>query len=77
MGHIEENVENVPVFRMIERKAFEDARSALTKKRRTSLVNFINACCWDRISDANMFKRIYDDCEKHIEFIDGMLETMK
>lgn len=77
MGHVEENVENVPVFRMIERKAFEDARSALTKKRRTSLVNFINACYWDRISDANMFKRIYDDCEKHIEFIDEMLETMK
>jgi hypothetical protein len=65
-----------PVFYEIDLKALEEASDALTKKGKNALVNFINACCQGKVDEANTFRRIYDDCEKHINFINEIMEKL-
>ena len=65
-----------PVFYEIDLKALEEASDALTKKGKNALVNFINACCQGKVDEANTFRRIYDDCEKHLNFINEIMEKL-
>jgi len=77
MEQIKENKPLFPVFYEINREALEEAKASLVKKGKNSLVNFINACCQGKVSEANTFKKMYDDCEENINFIDVILEMMK
>lgn len=66
-----------PVFHELNREALEEASNALTKKGRNALMNFINACCQGKIADANEFKRVYNDCEEHLNFIETIMEKIE
>ena len=66
-----------PVFYDINREALEEARQTLEKKGKNALMNFINACSRGKIDEANAFKRIYDCCERHVEFIETILEKIE
>jgi bacterioferritin (cytochrome b1) len=66
-----------PVFYDISRDALEEASESLEKKARNVLMNFINACCQGKVDEANTFKRIYDDCESHLNFIETIMEKME
>jgi len=65
-----------PVFYDLNREALEEASESLEKKGKNALMNFINACCRGNIEEANTFKRIYDDCEDHLNFIETIMEKL-
>jgi len=66
-----------PVFYDLNREALEEASESLEKKGKNALMNFINACCRGKIDEANTFRRIYDDCENHLNFINGIMEKIE
>ncbi len=65
-----------PMFYEISHESLEAASKTLTKKGKNALMNFINACCCGKIEEANTFKRIYDDCEEHLNFIETIVEKL-
>lgn len=77
MEHLEEKKQLFPVFYDISREALDEASESLEKKGKNALMNFINACCRGKIDEANTFRRIYDDCEGHLEFIGTIMEKIE
>ena len=76
MEQLKENKPLFPVFYEISREALEEAKAALIKKGKNALVNFTNSCIQGKVDDANTFRRIYDDCEKHLNFINEIMEKL-
>ena len=77
MERMKEKKPLFPVFYDISHEALEEASESLTKKGKNALMNFINACCRGKIDEANTFRRIYDDCENHLNFINGIMEKIE
>lgn len=77
MEHPKEINWQFPVFYEISRESLEEARESLIKKGKNALINFTNACVQQKMDEANIFRRIYDDCESHLNFIEIIMEKIK